>query len=70
MIKEYDKVKLKTGEIARISEVLKENFDYIAEIFKMGGGVEVDQISQSDIKSKFVEYEEPIDESSPTVTKA
>ena len=33
MVKEGDKIKLITGEIAIISEVLDENVAYIAEIF-------------------------------------
>lgn len=59
-IKECDKVKLKTGELAKISEVLKEGSDYIAEIFRANGRVEVDQISYNDISSVFIEVEHPL----------
>ena len=59
-IKECDKVKLKTGELAKISEVLKEGNDYIVEIFRANGHVEVDQISYNDISSVFIEVEHPL----------
>ena len=57
MIKEGDKIKLTTGEIAIISEVLEENVAYIAEIFVKEGGVSIDQISHNDIASIFEEIE-------------
>jgi len=60
MIKEYDKVKLTTGEIARISEVLEEGVAYIADIFKKDGGISIEQIAYSDIASVFEEIERPI----------
>jgi hypothetical protein len=59
-IKEGDKIKLKTGEIAIISEVLKANVAYIAEIFLKESGVSVDQISHDDIVSVFEEIERPL----------
>jgi len=60
MIKEGDKIKLATGEIAVISEVLEENVAYIAEIFVKGGGVSIDQIWHNDIASIFEEIERPL----------
>ena len=60
MIHEGDKVKLITGEIALIDEVLEPNVAYIAGIFKKGGGVSVDQISYQDIYSVFEEVERPL----------
>ena len=60
MIKEGDKIKLTTGEIAIISEVLEENVAYIAEIFLKEGGVSIDQISLNDIASIFEEIERPV----------
>ena len=60
MIKEGDKIKLSTGEIALISEILEENVAYIAEIFKNGGGVSIEQISHQDIVSVFDEVERPL----------
>ena len=60
MIKEGDKVKLITGEIAVISEVLEDKTAYIAEIFKKEGGISIDQISYEDIASVFEEVERPI----------
>ena len=58
MIKEYDKVKLMTGEIARISEVLKEDTAYIADIFKDNGEISIEPINHEDIQSIFVETEQ------------
>ena len=60
MIKEGDKIKLTTGEIAVISEVLDENVAYIAEIFLKDGGVSIDQIRHNDIASIFEEIERPV----------
>ena len=60
MIKEGDKIRLATGEIALISEVLETDIAYIVEILKKDGGVEVDQISYKDIASIFEEIEQPL----------
>jgi len=60
MIKEYDKVRLKTGEIVRIVEVLEENAAYVAEIFKKGVGISIEQIDFKDIASVFEEIERPL----------
>jgi len=62
MIKEYDKVRLKTGEIARISEILEDGVAYIAEIIRRSGefSVTVDHIKYEDIQSVFVETEKPL----------
>ena len=57
MIKEYDKVKLKTGEIARISEVLEDKVAYIADIFTKDGHISIEQIGYADIFSVFEEVE-------------
>ena len=60
MIKEGDKVKLHTDEIAIISEVLENDVAYIAEVFLKKGGISIEQISQKDIISVFEEIEHPI----------
>jgi len=60
MIKEGDKIKLITGEIAIISEVLEENVAYIAEIFAKDGGGSIEQIYHNDIASIFEEIERPV----------
>jgi hypothetical protein len=57
MIKEGDKIKLETGEIALISEVLAENKAYVAEVFNKNGDVSIEQILQQEIVSVFVETE-------------
>ena len=62
MIHECDKVRLKTGEIARISEVLEAGVAYIAEIFRKNGdfAITIDQINHNDIESIFIETETPL----------
>lgn len=62
IICEYDKVMLTTGEMARISEVLEEGVAYVADIFKRGGKISIEHISQDDIYSVFKEVEHPLRE--------
>jgi hypothetical protein len=61
-IEEGQKIKLKTGELAYISEVLYKKelgTGYIVEKFKKGGGMEMDTVFPRDIKSVIVEVEQP-----------
>ena len=60
VINEGDKIKLVTGEIAIISEVLESNVAYIAEVFSKKGGISIKQINQDDIISVFEEIEHPL----------
>ena len=62
MISEGMKIKLKTGEIALISEVLEKGVAYIAEIFRQSGdfSVTIDTIKQDEIASIFEEIERPL----------
>ena len=60
MINEYDKVKLKTDEIARVVEVLEQGAMYIGEIIRADGHVDIDHIAHDDIVSVFEEIERPI----------
>jgi len=62
MIQEYDKVRLKTGETARISEILESGVAYIAEIARKNGdfSITIEQIRHDEIASVFVESEQPI----------
>ena len=60
MIKEGDKIKLKTGEIALVSEVLSEDKAYVAEVFSKNGDVSVEQLLQQEIASVFIETEYPL----------
>jgi len=62
MIREYTKVRLKTGEIAHIIEILEQNVAYVAEIIRQSGefSVTIDQINHSEIESIFVETETPL----------
>ena len=57
MVKEGDRVRLKTGEIAVISEVLRRDVAYIAEIFRRSGDnpITIDQIGHEEIAAVFVE---------------
>jgi len=62
MINEYDKVRLKSGEIARISEVLESGAAYVAEIFRPNNGfsITIEDIRHDDIASVFIETETPL----------
>ncbi|MCL2754881.1 MAG: hypothetical protein FWD35_04080 [Oscillospiraceae bacterium] len=62
MIEESKKVRLKTGEVARIADVLEKGVAYIAEIMRRSNGfsVTVAQISHDDIQSVFEEIELPV----------
>jgi hypothetical protein len=60
MINEYDKVRLKSGEIARIVEVLEDGKMYVGEIIRANRHVEVDHIPLENIASVFVETEQPL----------
>jgi hypothetical protein len=60
MINEFDKIKLKTGEIAVICEILEKNIAYIAEVYNRDGKMSVEQIAYGDIASVFEEVERPI----------
>ena len=58
-IKEYDKVKLKTGEFARIVEVYEAGVAYEAEIFRPNGefSITLDSLKYDEIESVFKETE-------------
>ena len=61
-IVEGQKIKLKTGEVAIVSEVLHNTevgTGYIIEKFKSGGGVEMDTVFPKDVASVIVEVEKP-----------
>ena len=60
MIHEGDKVKLVTGEIAIISEVLAQDKMYIGEIIRADKRIEIDHIPHEDIVSVFEEVERPL----------
>jgi len=61
-VKQYDKIRLKSGFIARIMEVLGANEAFIADVETGDGEYDTIDIKPSDIKSVFVEYEEPFKE--------
>lgn len=62
VIKEGDKLRLVSGEIAVVSEVLKSGNAYVAEIFRKNGeiAVTVDTVLHNEISSVFVETEIPV----------
>ena len=59
MIQEFTKVRLKTGEIAHIVEVLQQGVAYVAEIVRKNGEftVSVEQVLHEEIESVFTEVE-------------
>ena len=60
-VKQYDKIRLKTGLVGRIMEVLGANEAFIVDVEISKGEYDTIDIMPSDIKSKFVEYEEMIE---------
>lgn len=62
MIQEGDKIKLKTGELALISEILESGVVYIAEIFRKSGdfSITIDTVKHDEIASVFEETEKPL----------
>jgi len=61
-IKQYDKIRLKTGIIGRIMEVLGKGEMFIVDIITEDGEYDTIDVKPSEIKSKFVESEELIEE--------
>ena len=59
MIREFDKVKLKNGEIGYIADKLDDTHFY-ADISKSTGEISTVFITLADIASVFVETERPI----------
>jgi len=59
MIQEFTKVRLKTGEIAHIVEVLQQDVAYVAEIVRKNGEftVSVEQVLHEEIETVFNEVE-------------
>ena len=61
LIKQFQKVRLKTGEEAIIVEILEQNKAFLADVEKGVGEYETDEIRYEDIKSVFVETELPLE---------
>jgi len=59
-LKEYDKIKLKTGETARIVEILESGVMYLAEIYRQGVRTSVEHVEHNSIISVFKEVEYPV----------
>ena len=64
MIREFDKVKLKNGEIGYIADKLDDTHFY-ADISKSTGEISTVFITLADIASVFVETERPISDFAP-----
>ena len=56
MIKEYDRIRLKTGERGQILEILDDD-TYLAEIISKEGDVDTTEIKKTAIKAIIVEHE-------------
>ncbi|MCL2236274.1 MAG: hypothetical protein FWB98_07540 [Defluviitaleaceae bacterium] len=56
MIKEYDKVRLKTGELARVVEVFSDSI-FLAEVVSKAGDVDTTEITIDQIQTIFEETE-------------
>ena len=59
-IQEYDKARLKNGNIVKIVEILGNGAAFIAEIYKEGEGLTIDQILLEEISSVIKEVEYPL----------
>ncbi|MDR2168395.1 MAG: hypothetical protein LBE35_11195 [Clostridiales bacterium] len=61
MIKEFQKVRLKTGEEAVIIEILQKGRAFLADVKKAELDYETDEITMDDIAGVFVETEHPLE---------
>ena len=59
MFNVYDKIRLKTGEVANILEIFDPT-SFLVELSGKDGALQTPEIKLSDIKSRFVEYEESV----------
>ena len=57
---EGDKVRLRTGEMAWVSEVLGKGDVYIVEVIQKNGNARIAQIERASIVAKLVEIEQPL----------
>jgi len=60
LIQAYDKARLKTGKTVKIVEVLGEGAAFIAELYKDGEGLTIEQILLEEIQSVIKEVEYPL----------
>jgi hypothetical protein len=59
-IQAYDKAKLKNGKIVKIVEILGGGAAFIAEVYKEGEGLTIEQILLEEITSVIKEVEYPL----------
>ncbi len=60
MINEYDKIRLKSGKIARVCEILGNGAVYIIEAFGDDNHVHIEQVTRDEIASVFIETEQQL----------
>ena len=60
MIKQYDKVKLKSGKYAIVVEVLEPQKAFIVDVEVSEGDYETETVLISDVAALMVEVEQPI----------
>ena len=60
MIRQYDKIKLKSGKYAVVVEILDPENAYIADIELSEGDFTTETIYHSDISALIVEVEQPL----------
>ena len=58
MIKEYDKVRLKTGQLARIVEIFNDKI-FLAEVVAKSGDIDTREVKAEEIVTVFEEIERP-----------
>lgn len=59
MLKEFQKIRLKSGKTAHIVEVFDNGKAYLADIYDGNGEYDTETIKPSDIASLIVEVEQP-----------
>jgi len=59
-VKQYDKIRLKSGLIGCIVEILGANEAFIVDVEVNKGEYDTIDVKPSEIKSVFVEHEEPV----------
>ena len=59
MIKEFDKIRLKTGQRGCILEIFDDN-NFLAEVASANGDIEITEIKKQDIKAVIEEVERAV----------
>ena len=59
LINQFQKVRLRTGDLAVVVEILEQNRAFLVDIQKGEDSFETDEIRDCDIESVFIEVEQP-----------